>query len=135
LAWSISDFTSFVALIDRFNGSKLNIRRQSARYQNSDRENGSQQTASSANQSAIFAFSAGKTKIALVFAHFLLPEGPEKAQIRPSAGDSCSILSVENRAGALLAVRLAASAEKMIKSSDCAAALLLAALSPPEAGG
>jgi hypothetical protein len=36
------------------------------------------------NQSAIFAFSAGTSKIVRVLAHFLRPEGTREAQIQPS---------------------------------------------------
>ncbi len=36
-----------------------------------------------------------------MFAHFLLPEGTGGAQIPPTAVDLSSILTVENRAGAL----------------------------------
>jgi len=60
----------------------------------------------SATQSAIFAFSAERSKIGRMFAHFLLDEGIREAQIRPPSAESCSILSVENRAGALLRHRL-----------------------------
>jgi hypothetical protein len=56
----------------------------------------------SANQSAILAFSAESSKIVRMFVHFLRPEGTGEAEIRPRAADLCSILSVENRAGALL---------------------------------
>jgi hypothetical protein len=42
-------------------------------------ESGSHQTAPSANQSAIFAFSVNKSKIARMFVHFLLPEGTGEA--------------------------------------------------------
>ena len=55
----------------------------------------------SASQSAVFAFSAENSKIVRMFAHFLLSKGLGEAQIRLSAADLCSILSVENRAGAL----------------------------------
>jgi hypothetical protein len=41
-----------------------------------------------------------------MFAHFLLDEGIGEVQIRPPSAESCSILSVENRAGALLHHRL-----------------------------
>ena len=66
-----------------------------------DPESSSHQTASSASQSAIFGFSAENLKIVRMFAHFLLSKGTGEAQIRPSIADLCSILSVENRAGAL----------------------------------
>src|SRR5258708_36810102 len=66
----------------------------------------SHQTASSATQSAIFAFSAERSKIGRMFAQFLLDEGIREAQTRPPSAESCSILSVENRAGALLRHRL-----------------------------
>jgi len=54
----------------------------------------------SAKQSAIFAFSAGTSKIAHMFAHFLLSKGTGETQIRLSAVLYASILSVENRDGA-----------------------------------
>ena len=44
-----------------------------------DGESGSHRTASSANQSAIFALSAENSKILRTFAHFLLPEGTGEA--------------------------------------------------------
>jgi hypothetical protein len=52
-------------------------------------------------QSAISAFYNENPKIARMLAHFLRPEGTGEAWIRLSAADLCSILSVENRAGAL----------------------------------
>jgi hypothetical protein len=55
----------------------------------------------SASQSAIFAFSAENSKILRIFADFVRLKGTGEAQIRPTAADLCSILSVENRAGAL----------------------------------
>jgi hypothetical protein len=61
------------------------------------------ETASSAKQSAFFAFSAEGSKILRTFACFLGLEGTGEAQIPPSAAHLGSILSVENRAGALLA--------------------------------
>jgi hypothetical protein len=67
---------------------------------NSIAESGSHQTAASAKQSAIFAFSAENSKIGRVLAHFLRPVGTGEAEIRPSAADLCLILSVETRAGA-----------------------------------
>jgi hypothetical protein len=57
----------------------------------------------SATQSAIFVFSEGKSKILRMLAQFVRLEGTREAQIRPSVADLCSILSVENRAGALSA--------------------------------
>jgi len=36
-----------------------------------------------------------------MFAEFVRPKGTGEAQIRPAAAYSCSILSAENRAGAL----------------------------------
>ena len=59
-----------------------------------------------AKQSSIFAFSTGRSKILRTFAHFLLPKGTGEAYILPLAADLCSILSVENRAGALSPHRL-----------------------------
>ena len=56
--------------------------------------------ANRASQSVIFGFSAGNSKIVRMLAHFLRPEGTGEAEIRRSAADLCSILSVENRAGA-----------------------------------
>ena len=58
----------------------------------------------SAKQSAIFAFSAGKSKIVRMFAYFVRPKGTGEAQIQPSAANLCPILSVENRTGALRAI-------------------------------
>jgi hypothetical protein len=69
-------------------------------------ERGSHRTASSAKQSSIFKFSTGRSKILRTFAHFLLPKGTGEAYILPLAADLCSILSVENRAGALSPHRL-----------------------------
>jgi hypothetical protein len=71
-----------------------------------DAESGSYQTALSAKQSAIFALSAEESKILRMFATFDRFQGTEESQIRPSAADSCSILSVENRASALSRHRL-----------------------------
>lgn len=59
---------------------------------------------SSATQSAIFAFAAENSKIVWTFAGFLLPKGTGDAQLRPSPASLCSILPVENRAGALRAI-------------------------------
>ncbi len=36
-----------------------------------------------------------------MFADFVRPKGTKESQFRPAVADSCSILSVENRAGAL----------------------------------
>jgi hypothetical protein len=47
------------------------------------------------------AFSTGKSKILSMFAILFDLRHPERGWIRPSAADLCSILSVENRAGAL----------------------------------
>ena len=66
-----------------------------------DAESSSHQTVSSASQSPISAFSAENSKIVRMLAHFLRSEGTGEAQIRPSVADLCSILSIENRAGAL----------------------------------
>ena len=60
----------------------------------------------SAIQSEISAFSKGKSKIVRMLAHFLRPEGTGEAYIWPSVADLCSILSDENRAGALSPHRL-----------------------------
>jgi len=54
-----------------------------------------------AKQSAIFSFSAEDSKTMRMFAHFLRPKGTGDAWIRPPAAYLCSILSIENRAGAL----------------------------------
>ena len=55
----------------------------------------------SASQSAVFAFSAENSKIVRMFAEFVRLKGTGESQFRPATADSCSILSVENRAGAL----------------------------------
>jgi hypothetical protein len=60
----------------------------------------------SRDKSSIFAFSAEKSKILRMFADFVRPKGTGEAQFLPAAADSCAILSVENRAGALLHRRL-----------------------------
>ena len=44
-----------------------------------DAESNSHQTASSATESSVFEFSAEKSKILRMFAHFLLPEGTGEA--------------------------------------------------------
>ena len=54
----------------------------------------------SASQSAIFALSAENSKIVRTFARFPRAQGSGEAQILPSEAYLCSILSVENRAGA-----------------------------------
>ena len=54
----------------------------------------------SANQSATFVFSAETSKIVRMFADSLPPKGTGETAIQAFAADSCSILSVENRAGA-----------------------------------
>jgi hypothetical protein len=46
-------------------------------------------------------FSAEKSKIVRMFADFLRPEGTGEAWIQPSAPDSCSIISIVDRVGAL----------------------------------
>jgi hypothetical protein len=58
----------------------------------------------SAIQSAIFALSAGKSKILRTFTHYSLPEGTGDGHILSSSAESSSILSVENRVGALYAI-------------------------------
>jgi hypothetical protein len=63
-----------------------------------DGESSSHQTASSAQQSAIFAFSAENSKIVRTLAGFPFTQGTGEAHIRASAADSCPILSVENQA-------------------------------------
>src|ERR1039458_10099130 len=65
-----------------------------------DAESSSHQTASSANQSATFVSSAETSKIVRMFADSLPPKGTGETAIQAFAADSCSILSVENRAGA-----------------------------------
>jgi hypothetical protein len=49
----------------------------------------------------VFALSADTSKILRTFAHFLPPKGTGESKFRLTADDSCSILSVENRLGAL----------------------------------
>jgi hypothetical protein len=66
-----------------------------------DAESGSHQTASSAKQSAISAFSAENSKILRMFADFLLPKGTGEGRTWLAQAHSRWILSVENRAGAL----------------------------------
>ncbi len=55
----------------------------------------------SANQSSAFAFSAEKSKILRTFGTFVRFKGTGESQIQPPASRLGSILSVENRAGAL----------------------------------
>jgi len=55
----------------------------------------------SATQSAIFALSAENSKILRIFEHFVGLKGTREYQIPPSAAHFGSILSVEDRAGAL----------------------------------
>ena len=50
--------------------------------------------AKKANRTAENLATCGKSKIPRMFAHYLLTEGTGEAQIRPSVGDLCSILSV-----------------------------------------
>ena len=58
----------------------------------------------SASQSAMFAFSAEKSKILRMLAHFLLLKGTGEVQILLSVADLWSILSVAGGAGALRAI-------------------------------
>ena len=55
----------------------------------------------SATQSAISAFSPKKSKMLRMFAKFVRFKGTGEAHVQQSAADLCSILSVEDRAGAL----------------------------------
>jgi len=74
-----------------------------------------------ATQSAISAFSAGSSKMLRMLARFLRPEGTGEAWVLPSAAHLCSILSVENRAGALpsvVAIRSGEAASKQQRETQ-----------------
>jgi hypothetical protein len=77
-----------------------------------DAETGSRQTASSAKQSAIFAFPAENSKIVRMCAHFLLLRGTGEGQIRAAITFLAGLSIFEDEANGFSGRKLASNALK-----------------------